>query len=61
MTERVYNKNHSAKWIVVEHAICCRIKKYGIMNDVFRNKLGKYDGISDIVLGLVNYRLMSIF
>ena len=30
------------------HAIC-RIKKYRTRNDVFRNKLRKYDGVSDIV------------
>ena len=26
-----------------------QVKKYRIMNDVFRNRLGKYDRISDIV------------
>ena len=26
------------------------------MNDVFRNKLRKYNKVSDIVVGLVNYR-----
>ena len=58
--EKEYNKNHSAKRIVIEHAIC-RIKKYRIMNDVFRNRLRKYDRISDIVSGLVNYRIMNTF
>jgi hypothetical protein len=58
--EKEYNKNHSAKRIVIEHAIC-RIKKYGIMNNVFRNRLRKYDRISDIVSGLVNYRIMNTF
>jgi hypothetical protein len=58
--EKEYNKNHSAKRIVIEHAIC-RIKKYRIMNDVFRNRLKKYDRISDIVSGLVNYRIMNTF
>jgi DDE superfamily endonuclease/Helix-turn-helix of DDE superfamily endonuclease len=57
--EKEYNKNHSAKRIVIEHAIC-RIKKYKIMNDTFRNRLRKYDRISDIVSGLVNYRIMNI-
>jgi hypothetical protein len=56
--EEEYNKNHSAKRIVIEHTIC-RIKKYKIMNDVFRNKLRKYDRISDMVSGLVNYRIMN--
>lgn len=54
-----YNRNHSAKRIVVEH-VFARLKKYRIMNDVFRNRLRKYDRISDIVSGLVNYRIMNI-
>ncbi|CAN5890247.1 hypothetical protein BH23THE1_BH23THE1_32880 [soil metagenome] len=58
--EKEYNKNHSRKRIVIEHAIC-RIKKYRIMNDVFRNRLRKYDRISDIVSGLINYRIMNTF
>jgi len=29
------------------------------MNDVFRNRLRKYDKASDIVSGLVNYRIMN--
>jgi hypothetical protein len=58
--QKEYNKNHSAKRIVIEHAIC-RIKKYRIMNDVFRNRLRKYNKVSDIVSGLVNYRIMNTF
>ncbi len=56
--EKEYNKNHSKKRIVIEHAIC-RLKKYRIMSDVFRNRLRKYTRISDIVVGLVNYRTMN--
>ena len=40
--EKDYNKIHSKKRIVIEHTIC-RLKKYRIMNDVFRNKLRKYN------------------
>ncbi len=58
LEEKEYNKSHSRKRIVVEHAIC-RIKKYRIMNDIFRNRLKKYDKASDIVSGLVNYRIMK--
>ena len=57
--EEDYNRNHSSRRIVVEHAIC-RLKKYRIMNDVFRNRLRKYDRISDMIAGLVNYRIMNI-
>ena len=53
-----YNKNHSKNRIVIEHTIC-RLKKYRIMSDVFRNKLRKHNKISDIVSGLVNYRIMT--
>ena len=56
--EKEYNRNHSAKRIVIEHTIC-RIKKYRIMNDVFRNRLRKYDKVSDIVSGLVNYMISN--
>lgn len=58
LEEKEYNRSHSKKRIVVEHVIC-RIKKYRIMNDVFRNRLKKYDKVSDIVAGLVNYRIMN--
>ena len=57
--QKEYNHNHSKGRIVIEHVIC-KLKKYRIMNDVFRNKLRKYDRISDIVSGLVNYRIMNI-
>jgi DDE superfamily endonuclease len=36
--EKEYNKIHSRKRIVIEHPIC-RLKKYRIMSDTFRNKL----------------------
>ena len=32
------------------------MKKYRILGDIFRNRLIKYDRVSDIVSGLVNYR-----
>jgi DDE superfamily endonuclease len=41
-------REHSRRRIVIEHVIC-RIKKYRIMNDIFRNRLKKYDKVSDIV------------
>jgi hypothetical protein len=58
--QKEYNRNHSARRVVIEHAIC-RIKKYRIMNDVFRNRLTKYNKVSDIVSGLVNYRIMNSY
>ena len=53
-----YNKIHSKKRIVIEHTIC-RLKKYRILADVFRNKLRKYNKVSDIVAGLINYRILN--
>ena len=53
-----YNRIHAKKRIVVEHTIC-QFKKYRIMSDIFRNKLRKYNRISDIVAGLVNYRIRN--
>jgi hypothetical protein len=53
-----YNRIHAKKRIVIEHTIC-RLKKYRIMSDTFRNRLRKYNRISDIVTGLVNYRMMN--
>ena len=56
--ERCYIKSHSKKRIIIEHTIC-RLKKYRILADVFRNKLRKHNKVSDIVSGLVNYRIMK--
>ena len=56
--EKEHNQNHSSTRIVIEHTIC-RMKKYRIMGDVFRNRLRKYDKVSDIVSGLVNYRILA--
>ncbi len=52
-----YNKRHSRQRVIVEHTIC-RIKKFGIMGSRYRNRLKRYDVMSDIVSGLVNYRII---
>jgi hypothetical protein len=56
--EKEYNRIHSKERIVIEHTIC-RLKKYRIMSDVFRNKLRKYNKVSDTVAGLINYRILN--
>jgi hypothetical protein len=56
--EMEYNKSHSKKRIVIEHTIC-RLKKYRILADVFRNSLRRYNKVSDIISGLINYRIMN--
>jgi hypothetical protein len=56
--EKEHNKNHSSLRVIIEHTIC-RIKKFCIMGTKYRNRLKRYDHISDIVSGLVNYRIMN--
>ena len=55
--EKRYNRKHSKLRIIVEHTVS-RIKKFGIMGTKFRNRLGRYDHASDIVSGLVNFRII---
>jgi hypothetical protein len=55
--EKKHNRRHSKLRVIVEHTVS-RIKKYGIMGARFRNRLGRYDRTSDIVSGLVNFRIM---
>jgi hypothetical protein len=55
--ETIFNRKHSKLRVIVEHTVS-RIKKFGIMGTKFRNKLGRYDHASDIVSGLVNFRIM---
>ena len=56
--EKECNQNHSGKRIAIGHTIC-RMKKYRIMSDIFRNSIKKYDIASSIVSGLANYRIMK--
>ena len=55
--EKRHNRKHSKLRVIVKHTIC-RIKKFGIMGTKFRNRIGRYDHVSDIVSGLVNFRTM---
>ena len=55
--EKKHNRNHFKLRVIVEHTIC-RIKKFGIMSGKFRNRLRKYDNVSDIVSALLNFRIM---
>jgi hypothetical protein len=55
--EKRHNRNHFKLRVIVEHTVS-RIKKFGIMGTKFRNRLGRYDRTSDIVSGLVNFRIM---
>ena len=55
--EKKYNTKHSKLRVIVEHTVS-RIKKFGIMGTKFRNRLGRYEYASDLVSGLVNFRIM---
>ncbi len=54
--QKEWNKIQSKIRIKVEHAIS-KIKKFRISTDTFRNKLCRYDGISDIVCGIINFKI----
>ena len=57
--EKEYDQHHSIKRIVIEHTICRMIKYRMIIEEVFRNRLRKHDKVSDIVSGLINYRITN--
>ncbi len=55
-SQKEWNKLQSKIRIKVEHVIS-RIKKFRINCDTFRNRLCRYDTISEIVCGLVNFKI----
>jgi hypothetical protein len=56
MEQRALNKLVVKESVVVEHTNS-RVKKLHIFEDEFRNRLKRYDIMSDIVCGLVNFRI----
>ena len=54
--QKQFNKVQSKTRIRIEHVIS-RVKKFRICSDVFRNKLCRYDTISEIVCGLINFKI----
>jgi hypothetical protein len=56
--QKRFNKELSKERVVVEHTIS-RLKKFRIMADEFRNRLKHYDIMTDIVAGLVNFRILG--
>ncbi len=55
-SQKEWNKAQSKIRIKVEHTIA-QIKKFRINSDTFRNRLCRYDIISEIVCGLVNFKI----
>ena len=58
-SQKKWNKIQCFIRIKVEHTIS-RIKKFRISSDIFRNRLYRYDTISDIVCGIVNFKIQWI-
>ena len=56
ISQKEWNKLQSKIRIKVEHIIA-QIKKFRINSDTFRNRLCRYDVISEIVCGLVNFKI----
>jgi hypothetical protein len=54
--QKVFNNAFAKERVVVEHTNS-RVKKFHIFGDEFRNRLKRYDVMSDIVCGLVNFRI----
>ncbi|MEM4258126.1 MAG: transposase family protein, partial [Candidatus Thermoplasmatota archaeon] len=56
--EKRYNKKQRKARVIVEHTIS-RMKKFRIMAEEFRNRLTRYDRMTSIVCGLVNFTTQS--
>ena len=56
--EKRYNKKQRKARVIVEHTIG-RMKKFQIMGQEFRNRLTRYDRMTSIVCGLVNFTVQS--
>jgi len=54
--KKAFNKALASERVVVEHTNS-RVKKFLIWGGEFRNRLGHYDVMTDIVCGLVNFRI----
>ena len=54
--QKDFNKAFAKERVVVEHTNS-QVKKFHIFGDEFRNRLKRYDVMSDIVGGLVNFRI----
>jgi hypothetical protein len=56
LEQKASNKLLAKERVVVEHTNS-RVKKFRIFGDEFRNRLKRYDVMTDIVCGLVNFRI----
>jgi len=56
--QKAFNKELASERVVSEHTNC-RLKKFLIWGGVFRNRPRCYDIVTDIVSGLVNFRILG--
>jgi len=56
--DKKFNKKFSKERVIVENTIG-KMKKFGIFGGEFRNRLDRYDTMTSIVSGLVNFRTMT--
>jgi hypothetical protein len=56
--QKSFNRKLASERVVVEHSIS-RLKKFRIVGEKFRNRLRWHDTTTDIVAGLVNYRIIG--
>jgi len=56
--EKRQNKKLRKERVIVEHTLS-RMKKFRIMKEEFRNRLTRYDRMTSIVCGLVNFTLLN--
>jgi hypothetical protein len=56
--QKTFNKMLSKDRVVAEHTIS-RVKKFRIWADEFRNHLKHYDVMTNIVSGLINFRILG--
>ena len=54
--QKAFNKAFAKERVVSEHANS-RVKKFQIWGGEFRNRLKHYDVMTDIVCGLLNFRI----
>lgn len=54
--QKAFNKALAGERVVSEHTNS-RVKKFRIWGGVFRNRLGHYDVMTEIVSGIVNFRI----
>ena len=54
--QKAFNRVFNGERVVVEH-VNSRLKKFLIWGGEFRNRLRHYDVMTDVVCGLVNFRI----